>query len=63
MMIHETEVHCDQGTYRTGRVSWFLGRNMVEGRKPRFGEWQRPVPTSGGDVIVREFCAYARGLP
>ena len=32
MMIHETEVHCDQGTYRTGRVSWFLGRSMVEGR-------------------------------
>ncbi|HEX9938983.1 MAG TPA: surface-adhesin E family protein [Longimicrobium sp.] len=63
MMIHETEVHCDQGTYRTGRVSWFLGQRMLEGLKRRFREWQRPVPTSAGEVIVREFCAYARGLP
>ncbi|HEU4557939.1 MAG TPA: surface-adhesin E family protein [Longimicrobium sp.] len=62
-MVHETEVDCDQGTYRTGRVSWFLRRDMVEGIKPRWREWQRPVPTSAGDVIVREFCAYARGLP
>lgn len=62
MMIHETEVRCDEGTYRMGRVSWFLGRNMLEGLKRR-GRWERPVPTSAGDVIVREFCAYARGLP
>lgn len=62
-MVEQTEIRCDEGTYRRGRTEWFLGERSAGTPASRWGGWSRPVPTSGGGVIVRELCDYARELP
>jgi hypothetical protein len=62
-MVHQTEIRCEESTYRLGKVEWFLAARKVDSVTGRWGRWETPVRTSGSDVFVREFCAYARGLP
>jgi hypothetical protein len=62
-MVHATEVRCGEGTYRVGRTQWLLRETPGDATSARWGRWNRPVPTSGGNVIVSRFCDYARTLP
>lgn len=61
-LVHATEIDCANGTFRMGRMQWFLGERRVVD----IDSWDpvtRPVAGSADEVMVRELCRYAQALP
>jgi hypothetical protein len=57
-IVHESEVRCDEGTYRMGRGWLRLGTATVASTGSGWDRFAPPVPTSGNEVIMLEFCAW-----